>query len=190
MVWDSNSVFSLRSTFYRRWWAWATERWRNSARVGSVLRPELKFYFKEITLGPAVANGASLLRCRGRLCWLAHLGQCGLCATNAPISVSIANLPLLGLRACITIHLPYLLLEKTFEGRPDKLCLLLGFQSKKPRGWFALGCLQLDFCGYCVPSNVRLYFVFEKTKWTHGIILNFAVVTDIAEHTERKPAYF
>lgn len=29
-----------------------------------------------------------------------------------------------------------------------------------------------------------------KTKWTHGIILNFATITDIAEHIERKPVYF
>lgn len=27
--------------------------------------------------------------------------------------------------------------------------------------------------------------MFGKTKETHGIILNFAVMTDIAEHTER-----
>lgn len=31
---------------------------------------------------------------------------------------------------------------------------------------------------------------FGKTKWTYGIILNFAIMTDTAEHTERKPAYF
>lgn len=32
--------------------------------------------------------------------------------------------------------------------------------------------------------------MFGKTKETHEIILNFAIMTDIAEHTERKPAYF
>lgn len=32
--------------------------------------------------------------------------------------------------------------------------------------------------------------MFGKTKRTHGIIPNFTVMTDIAEHTERKPTYF
>lgn len=37
------------------------------------------------------------------------------------------------------------------------------------------------------PSNARLCFAFGKTKWIHGIILDFAMTANIAEHTERKP---
>lgn len=128
---------------YRRWWTWATERWRNSARLDSVAKPELKFDLKEISLRPAVSNCTSLLRWKGRICWLAHLGQHTSCGRNAPLWVSIAGLPLSCAGLHHITHSLYLLLEKTFEFRPDKPCLLPGLQSKEPRGWFALGCLQL-----------------------------------------------
>lgn len=119
---------------YRRWWTWATERWRNSARLDSAAKPELKFDLKEISLRPAVSNCTSLLRWKGRICWLAPLGQHTSCGRNAPLWVSIAGLPLSCAGLHHITHSLHLLLEKTFEFRPDKPCLLPGLQSKEPRG--------------------------------------------------------
>lgn len=49
---------------------------------------------------------------------------------------------------------------------------------------------RMRFLWVLCPIKCEIMFwCLGKTKWTHGIILNFATIAYIAEHTQRKPAY-
>lgn len=124
MVWDSNSVFSLHSTF--------------SQKMISLRHRELKEFSQD---GFSIKTRTEILSLLFQIALLSSdkrdVSTDWLTFGRVVYVSKMLLLKLVLLISCFSheclhhiAHLPYLLLGKTFEGRTDKLYLLLGLQSK------------------------------------------------------------